>query len=196
MFCVPSPALAGLPSGIPRTHQLQWRNRVTALVLKSSPLSWNPGSTSDTAWPQGSLCSFLSPSPPPLHMPQGLFFSWGMGFQNEIISGGGCKQGASFTLEGPCLFLSSSPQGQPDQCDPLCPLFLLADHFNDHHTSPTCFTSPLPSAGPFPLALTQAECPHVLQKKKAKDPLYQMQLGILGIGLDPRTEKERSWKAW
>lgn len=24
--CVPSPALAGLPSGIPRTQQLQWRN--------------------------------------------------------------------------------------------------------------------------------------------------------------------------
>lgn len=147
---------------------------VTALVLKSSPRSWNPGSTSDTAWPQGSLCSFLSPSPQPLRMALGLFFSWGMGFHVEIISGGGCKQGPSFALEGPCLFLSSNPQGQPDQCDPgvLTPflLLLLADRFSNHHSSLTCFTSPLPSTGPFPLALTQVECPHVLKKKKAKRP--------------------------
>lgn len=37
--------------------------------------------------------------------------------------------------------------------------------------------------------------PPRFKKEKGKKDLNQMQLGILGIGLDPRTEKERSWKA-
>lgn len=93
------PALP-LPSGIPRTHRLQWRNRFAALVPKSRPMSWNPGSTADIAWPQGSLCSFLSPSPQPPHMPLGLFFSWRTGFRNEVIRAWSCKQGTSHHSSG------------------------------------------------------------------------------------------------
>lgn len=171
------PALP-LPSGIPRTHRLQWRNRFAALVPKSRPMSWNPGSTADTTWPQGSLCSFLSPSPQPPHMPLGLFFSWRTGFRNEVIRARSCKQGMSFTLEWCAFFCCTAclAQGQPETKrtpDVLVPtlLHVFEDHFSKHHPSLACITSFLPSAGPFPLGLTQAGMPPCFKKEKGKKTL-------------------------